>query len=206
MGARGQAGGTSNRERVTCLDADRTGWTALLLGAALVACSGPPGAGRQLGDDLGSFQVDAVESANTCGPEALGSPESFDFVVELARADTQLFWDGRVAGQVRAALDFEIAIENTFPLRRPAGSDVGCAVTRRDTVAGTLRANTAGEIDAFVGDMTYDFAEGTVSACTPEDQEAAGLPRLPCRLSYRLDATRTREPEELPREPGADLE
>jgi hypothetical protein len=178
----------------------------LPLSAALVACSGPPGAGRRLGDDLGTFQVEAVEAANTCGPAALGSSESFDFEVELARADSELFWDGRASGQVRAALDFEVATENTFVLRRPVGPDGGCAITRRDGVSGTLRSNTAGEIDAFVGEMTYDFAEALVSACTAEDQQAAGLRLLPCRLRYELDATRTREPEALPREPGADLE
>jgi hypothetical protein len=178
----------------------------LLLGAALVACSGPPGAGRRLGDDLGTFQVAAVESGNTCGPEALGSAESFEFEVELARADSELFWDGRASGRVQAALDFEIATENTFVLRRPVGPDGGCAVTRRDGVSGTLRANATGDIDAFLGEMTYDFAEAVASACTAEDQQAAGLRLLPCRLRYRLDATRTREPEAVPREPGADLE
>ena len=175
----------------------------MLLGAALVACSGPPGAGRRLGEDLGTFRVEAVESANTCGPEALGSSERFDFEVELARADSELFWDGRAAGQVRGALDFEIATENTFTLR-PLRAGGGCAVTRRDGVSGTLRSNAAGEIAAFTGEMTYDFAQTLVSVCTPEDQQAAGLPLLPCRLRYGLEATRTREPEELARERGAD--
>ena len=62
------------------------------------------------------------------------------------------------------------------------------------------------EIDAFLGEMTYDFAEALASACTAEDQQTAGLRLLPCRLRYQLDATRTREPEAVPREPGADLE
>lgn len=205
MGVCWRESGSSKADRVAPRDADRAGWGALLLGAALVACSGPPGAGRRLGEDLGTFQVEAVESGNTCGPAALGSTERFDFEVELARADSELFWDGRAGGQVRATLDFEIATENTFTLRRPVGPDGGCAITRRDGVSGTLRSNAAGEIDAFLGEMIYDFAEALLSTCTAEEQQAAGLPLLPCRLSYELDATRTRVPEGLAREAGADL-
>lgn len=197
--------GSAKADRVPRGDADHAGWAALLLGAALLACSGPPGAGRRLGEDLGTFRVQAVESGNTCGPAALGSTERFDFEVELARADSELFWDGRAGGQVRATLDFEIATENTFTLRRSVRPDGGCAIARRDGVAGTLRSNAAGEIDAFDGEMTYDFAEALVSACTAEDQQAAGLPLLPCRLRYGLQATRTRMPEGLAREAGADL-
>lgn len=184
----------------------RRGLASSSVAAVLLACSGPPGAGRRLGEDLGTFHVDAVETTNSCGPDALGSSPRFDFEVELSRADTELFWDGRVGGQVRSSLDFDFQTQNTFALRPPRGPDEGCAVARQDSVRGTLRANAAGEIDSFAGAMTYDFLEADPSTCTFEDQQAAGLPRLPCRLSYRLDGERTRAPEGLPQDPTADLQ
>src|SRR5262245_58937422 len=65
---------------------------SLVLGALLSGCSGPPGVGRQLGDDLGGFHVAATELTNGCGAGALGSRRSFDFEIELSRERTQLFW------------------------------------------------------------------------------------------------------------------
>ncbi len=164
---------------------------ALLLGA----CSGPPGTGRTLGDDLGTFSVDAAEVANECGAGAVGSAPEMRFDVDLARADAELFWDGRVGGTIDANLDFEFAARVDVALRPARGADPGCNVTRDDFISGALIADGAGAVTGFTGDMRFDFAATAESTCTPDDTTAAALARLPCRLSYRLEGARTRVPE-----------
>src|SRR3954469_26057597 len=82
----------------------------------LVACSGPPGAGRQLGDDLGGFHVAANELTNGCGAGALGSRPSFDFEIDLARGSTQIFWGREASGPLDAQLSFEFSAAVRVPI------------------------------------------------------------------------------------------
>jgi hypothetical protein len=165
----------------------------------LAACSGQPGAGRRLGDDLGTFSVEATESeradGSACGAGALGSAPRFQFDVELTRADSELFWDGRIGGTVDANLDFDLAALVSVELRPARGADPGCSVVRQDTIWGTLAADTSGEVLGFVGSMRFTFEAAAGSACTLDDTAAAELGRLPCSLRYELDAVRTRAPE-----------
>jgi hypothetical protein len=169
----------------------------LILGLGLGAgCSGPPGAGRELGRDLGSFHVAASELHNDCGEGSLGSSERFEFDVDLARADSELFWNGRVGGRVGSALDFEIRVSVAVPLREATSRDAGCTIGRADRIAGQLGAGPAGDITAFEAELEYAFSIAADSACTLDDQLAAGLVRLPCAMRYALRAARTRAPEQ----------
>jgi hypothetical protein len=163
-------------------------------GAMALACSGPPGAGRTLGTDLGTFGVEATRGTSECGPGALGSTARFAFDVELSLADTELFWDGRVGGRIGPELDFEFVASSSFELRRARGADAGCTIVREDLVSGVLEADASGALTAFSGEMRFDFAASAGSACTGEEQEQAELPRLPCRMSYELTGQRTRAP------------
>jgi hypothetical protein len=43
--------------------------------------------------------------------------------------------------------------------------------------------------------MSYAFVADPAAPCSFDDQLAAGLPRLPCQMSYELEAERTRAPE-----------
>jgi hypothetical protein len=160
---------------------------------ALGACSASPGEGRRLGTDLGTFSVEAVRSDNACGPNALGNPRQFSFEVELARADTELFWDGN-GGRLGAGLDFELSASVRSELRVPRGADAGCHIARDDRISGVLSADAAGAITSFTGEMDFSFAETPESTCTLEERQAAGLPELPCRMSYDLSGLRTRAP------------
>jgi hypothetical protein len=130
---------------------------------------------------------------------------SFAFDVELARADSELFWNGRISGQIQASLQFELLAEIGVTLRPPRGALPGCTVQRRDQVTGTLRRDADGAIAAFSGAMHYDFAPEMASACTPDEQQAAGLASLPCSMRYVLEGQRTRSPEPQLEAP-ADLE
>jgi hypothetical protein len=171
----------------------RSALAALAIVGAL-GCSGPPGAGRTLGTDLGTFQVDATETANDCGPNALGSAPDFDFDVELARADGELFWDGRVGGTLGADLEFELSARVDVELRPTRGAVAGCSVVRSDRITGDLRPDGAGALTAFTGQMRFDFSATPESACTLEELGLAQLSRLPCGMSYTLRGQRTRAP------------
>jgi hypothetical protein len=172
----------------------RTASFALVsLGAASLAC-GASGPGRTLGTDLGTFDVAATRAINDCGPNALGNPPELTFDVELARADTELFWDGRVGARLDAALEFEFAASVRFALRPARGTDPGCSIVRDDRIAGRLAADDAGAVTGFSGEMRFAFEAPPESSCTLEEQRAADLPRLPCQMSYTLTGRRTRAP------------
>jgi hypothetical protein len=164
-------------------------------GLLVAACSGPPSAGRQLGDDLGTFHVEASESHNTCGAGTLGMLPRFGFDVQLSRADSELFWDARIGGKIDPALEFELSARVSVSFRMPRGRAPGCAVRRDDHISGRLRADGEGAITGFTGVMQYDFAPEPPSDCTLEDQLTAGLATLPCSMSYGLTGDRTRLPE-----------
>jgi hypothetical protein len=149
--------------------------------------------------------VEAREILNSCGPGALGSMPSFAFDVELSRADSELFWDGRIGGRIDASLEFEFLADVGVTLRPPRATTPGCTIQRDDRVTGRLRPDTEGDLAAFTGAMQYDFAPELGSACTPEEQQAAGLASLPCSMRYVLEGQRTRSPEP-PSEAPADLE
>lgn len=166
-----------------------------LAGALLLAaCSAKPGEGRSLGADLGTFGVQASRSANDCGPGALGAMLRLSFDVELARADTELFWDGRVGGRIGADLAFDVAAAARFELRPAQGNDPGCGVERLDSISGVLGADGTGAITSFTAEMLFEFAAEADAACTARELGEADLPSLPCSMLYALDGQRTRAP------------
>ena len=181
--------------QVACSSAGRAARGAAALGVALlVGCSGPPGTGRTLGADLGTFRVDATQAANDCGSNAVGSERELAFDVELSRADGELFWDGRIGGTLGPDLDFELDASVDVELRAARGALAGCTVVRDDRIAGDLRPDAAGALTAFTGEMRFDFAAAPESTCTLEELGSEGLSRLPCGMSYALSGQRTRAP------------
>jgi hypothetical protein len=171
----------------------RAGALAALIAAA---CSGPPGAGRSLGDDLGTFGVVATETENTCGPGALGSSERFDFEVDLSRAHSELFWNGAVGGRIDSSLAFELRAAVRVELRPATPSDPGCVIDRTDEIAGVLEEQASQGVTGFAAVMSYAFASESAEGCTEGVPQESGLPVLPCRLDYMLAARRLRVPEQ----------
>jgi len=167
------------------------------LGGALLlaACNAEPGRGRALGADLGTFGVEASQSENDCGPGALGAMRRLSFDVELERADTELFWDGRVGGRIGADLAFDVVAAARFELRPAQGEDPGCAVERLDSISGVLVADGTGAITTFTAEMLFEFTTQADAACTARELGEADLPNLPCSMLYALDGRRTRAPE-----------
>lgn len=169
---------------------------AVLSGVAIGAgCSGPPGAGRQLGADLGTFRVAASESENGCGAGALGSSANFEFEIDLSREDSELYWGQRRGIVLEPSLAFELEASMILKISERRPGTPGCAIQRRDRIEGTLETRRDGDVTGFAGSMSYAFVADPASPCSFDDQLAAGLPRLPCRMSYGLEAERTRAPE-----------
>jgi hypothetical protein len=163
--------------------------------APSLGCSGPPGAGRQLGADLGTFHVAASESENGCGAGALGASPRFEFEIELSREHSELYWGQRRGIVLEPSLAFELEASMSIPISERRPGVPGCAIQRRDRILGTLQARSDGDVTGFAGSMSYAFAADPAAACSFDDQLAAGLPRLPCQMSYGLEAERTRAPE-----------
>lgn len=159
----------------------------------LTACFAEPGEGRTLGTDLGTFSVQASEEANDCGVGALGSKPRLSFDVELARSDTELFWDGS-GGSVAPDLGFELAASVRYELRPVRGADPGCAIRRQDAITGSLLADDSGAVTAISAAMVFEFDAEPESACTPREIDDADLLILPCSMRYALDGRRTRAP------------
>jgi hypothetical protein len=176
------------------VDAGHVGALCWVASALALGCSAAPGEGRTLGTDLGTFSVEAEQDINECGPGAVGESARFAFDVELARADAELFWDGRVGGRIGPDLGFEFEASVSVVVRPARGADAGCSILREDLISGVLSHDAAGEVTAFSGEMRFDFAALADSTCTVEEQDQAELPRLPCRMSYALSAQRTRAP------------
>lgn len=154
--------------------------------------------GRELGDDLGTFSVEANETDNSCGPDVLGAEPSFDFEVELSSDAREIFWNNQSSGTLDQ--------KNRFELRASVvveGEDLGtqptCRIERRDRIWGTLRDSDDG-IDGFTGWMTYEFRAAFEAICDELDREQAGVPVLPCQMRYELAGERSRIPRADERE------
>src|SRR5262249_17902856 len=92
---------------------------ALLGSVACLSCSGvfAKDDGRALGDDLGRFHISAVLDASTCGANALGAPENWQFDVVLSRDASRLFWNTNalaIEGKVDGAGRFSFETENVI--------------------------------------------------------------------------------------------
>jgi len=166
---------------------------AALTGALgmLAACSGPPGAGRQLGDDLGGFHVAATELANGCGAGALGSRPSFEFEIDLARESTQIFWGRDASGSLDAQLGFEFSATVRVPIgQRNATANNGNAASNGNATANDGNAASNGNATANDGNATgsgctigrADHIAGTLQA------DAAGeVIGFSARLTYSFE-------------------
>jgi hypothetical protein len=170
----------------------RVGLAFALLAAG---CSGPPGAGRFPGADLGGFRVVATSTSNGCGAGALGSPPMYNFDVDLSRDGTELFWGREASGDIDADLAFEFASSVRVEITPASNMRKACTIGRADHIVGTLREDALGNVSGFSGSMTHSFASAPDSACTVDDRISAGLPELPCEMDYTLEAQRSREPD-----------
>jgi len=125
----------------------------------------------------------------------LGSSARFEFEIELSREHSELYWGRRRGIVLEPSLAFELEASMIIPISERRPGVPGCRIQRQDRILGTLEARSGGEVTGFAGSMSYAFVADPAAPCSFDDQLAAGLPRLPCQMSYELEAERTRAPE-----------
>ncbi|HEU4576975.1 MAG TPA: hypothetical protein VFS67_01880 [Polyangiaceae bacterium] len=167
----------------------------LALAVLAAGCSGPPGAGRFPGTDLGGFRVAATSTSNGCGAGALGSPAKYSFEIDLSRDGSELFWGREASGEIDADLAFEFASGVSIEITPASNTRKGCSIGRADHIVGTLREDALGNVSGFSGTLTHAFAATPSSVCSLDERIGAGLPELPCQMDYALEGQRSREPE-----------
>lgn len=143
--------------------------------------------GRAFGDDLGRFHTAAVLDSSTCGVNALGAPEDWEFEVVLSRDDSRLYWNTNataIEGTVDAKGHFSFVAENVVNAGNQSAKQT-CTIVRKDTANGTFDDPETAR--AFDGSLEYSFAPQGTADCS-EVMAENGLATLPCSMSYRLQA------------------
>ncbi len=163
----------------------------------LVGCEFEEGVDAHIpGDDLGTFHVAATMDVTTCGPGALGSPDSWEFDIRLSQSGTELFWlngDEAIPGRVDTdSFQFDSAVE--VPLAEPEPGAPGCVIVRGDLASGRFGFEED-EVTSFDGSLVYSYAPTAESDCDVFVGVEGGFGTLPCSIAYRIDATRTVAPK-----------
>ena len=164
---------------------------AVLFGSlTCLSCSGvfAKDDGRAFGDDLGRFRIAAALDSTTCGANALGAPEDWEFEVVLSRDASRLFWNTNataIEGTVDDNGRFSLVAENVINTGNGQNAKLSCTIVRKDTATGTFDDPKTAR--AFDGSLEYSFAPHGTADCS-EAMAENGLLTLPCSMSYRLDA------------------
>jgi hypothetical protein len=168
----------------------------LLALAATTMPSGCFGDGRadahNPGTALGTFDVSATVTANTCGAGALGEQSPWAFPIKLSRDPGALYWNNGqdvIVGTLAADnVTFSFSTSVIQNMRDP--NVVGpppCSVTREDSASGALDAAT-GAVSSFSGQLSYQFTPTAGSSC--DDLVTGAAPvvaQLPCGFGYTMN-------------------
>jgi len=145
------------------------------------------------GDMLGIFAVESKLKESTCGDDALGAGERWDFDVKLSRSDRDLYWlNGReaIVGSIESdgrSFSFETRIEQEITASKPGRP--GCSVARDDMATGRL-SDSGSEVDSFTGSLRFRFRALDGSNCSSWIGTEGAVTALPCAITYAMDAER----------------
>jgi hypothetical protein len=169
----------------------------VVLGLSSSAC-GQGGHGGVPGEELGTYGVVGQLTSSSCGENALGAVDPWQFEVRLSRADRELFWlNGReaIAGRLETdgvSFGFETRVEvEALPAER---GQKACVVSRSDRAHGVLSASS-GDVLAFTGALEFSYTAVDGFDCSPLVGVSGGFEKLPCSMAYGLEAMRTQAPE-----------
>jgi len=171
-----------------------------ILGSSSTGCGFGEGDAKVPGDDLGKFHVVGQLEASSCGEGALGSRDVWEFELRLSRSPYALYWlNGRevIEGEIADdGVSFEILTRLEVPVLDPEPGFAGCVLERNDRAVGVLGSETT-EVKRFRGSLSYEYRAFADSDCSPLMGVPGGFHALPCELSYDLDATRIKSPDDL---------
>jgi len=170
----------------------------LLAVLALGLCAGCWDMGRGAdahipGTELGTYRVLGTLVDATCGAGAAGSPDTWEFAVKLSKLDDELYWlNGREAIPGRIAADgvsfaFDTRVE--VDIAPAGGGSDGCRMLRGDQASGKLSSATL-DVASFAGRLQFSYAPAEGADCSTLIGVAGGFERLPCEMSYDLEAQR----------------
>jgi hypothetical protein len=160
------------------------------------------GCGNPLpGTLLGTYQVNATATTNSCG---LGAPSQYQFDVQISETTTPppeaLHWSWLTntpiaSGPLSAVSSTDPSLQATLTASQSAnvdGVDGGagpCTMERDDTLVVTLAAGTPP--DTFTGTMGYTFSATSGADCTDQLAASGGMyAALPCTVTYTIAAKR----------------
>ncbi len=105
-------------------------------------------------EPLGTLEVVAERTANTCGTQSQAYPARFEFSVRLLRRGQFLRWQAVGAAETTGTLDprtgaFRLSLEQRIMVAPPdrRRDFPGCSVQRSDVIEGTLTLTERGSSD-----------------------------------------------------------
>jgi hypothetical protein len=175
--------------------------SVLLLPLSLCAACWDVGEGGDAhvpGTALGAYRVVGRLEGSSCGAGAADAPETWEFAVKLSRMGDELFWlngreviPGRIAADgVSFAFDTRVELE----LQAAGRGHPGCTMVRSDQASGKLSSATL-DVPAFTGRLRFTYAPAPPSDCSGLLGVTGGFERLPCDVTYALDASRVTSPD-----------
>ena len=158
------------------------------------ACAFGEGDAKIPGEPLGAFQVVGELRTNDCGSGAMGSTDVWEFQIRLSRDLDQLFWlNGRevISGVLASdGRSFEFDTRVRVTVTQPKPGVPGCMLDRLDRASGKLGFDDGDEanVESFSGKLTFSYMPVPESDCTGLLGVEGGFTRLPCEMTYELDA------------------
>lgn len=149
---------------------------------------------KQPGDLLGTYDVTAKLEQSTCGNGAFGSTESWRFQVKLSRLESDLYWlNGREAivgsiGKDDRSFSFDSRVDVDIPPEE--SGDAECRIRREDTASGKL-SDDGTDVEEFDGELSFRYSIIDDASCEGFLLSPGAPARLPCTLSYTMQATRS---------------
>jgi hypothetical protein len=150
------------------------------------------------GDLLGIYAVQGELEDSSCGEGALGAADDWAFDVKLTRYHDDLYWlNGReaIVGSIAAdgrSFSFETRIEvEVAPAERGRKA---CRVARDDSAQGRL-SSSGTDVETFDGTLDFGYRELEDADCSTFVGAPGGVAKLPCSMSYSMQAER-READE----------
>jgi hypothetical protein len=148
------------------------------------------------GADLGSFNVIATITQNTCGEGALGEQSPWQFTVRLEKDPGVIYWNNGQAvipGAILAdGVTFSVDSSAVQNMRDPnVVGPLPCSILRTDHAGGTLNAATD-TVTSFTGTLSYTYAPTAGSTCDDLVQSTTPVvAALPCGFTYAMTGAYT---------------
>lgn len=138
------------------------------------------------GTALGTFEVTAVLSSNTCG-RGLGAKNPWKFDAELSLDGNTLYFRGDGQEDVSAPLDSENVATYTLVENQQASADGSCVVSLKTIYTVQIDEATAPQTSS--GSLRFEYSSLYRNACASQLTVNGGAyDDLPCALEYSFTA------------------